>query len=480
MRPRQLLVLGAAAAAACAVPPTDGAKLRAVARDDGLVQAPLSPPALRTTRQDEDYAYLRDPAHRTGAWWEPWKYLPLDAAGDTYLTIGGELRSRYEVFRGDQWGEAVPPDRDYGWHRALPYADLHLARDVRLFAQGIVALETGDEGERTPIDEDRADVLQAFCDLPVPLEGAAATVRVGRQVLALGSERLLSSRYGPNVMRSFDVVKCTVGDGATRLDGFYGRPVDVEPGAFDDRADASAEVWAVYGTTRLDLAERFDVELYYIGLRRDLSTFEEGAGRELRHTVGTRWAGAHRGFDWNTEVMGQFGTFGNGHVRAWSIATDTGHTFGGPWTPRVGLRADVVSGDRSAGDGDLETFHPLFPRGKYFGEIGLIGPYNLVDLHPSLELHVAEAWTIGIASVLYWRQSVDDGVYDIAGGVLRGSGGSGERHVGTQWDLTLDYEPDRCWSISIALSTFVAGSFLRATGPDESVHYAGAELRFVF
>jgi hypothetical protein len=35
------------------------------------------PPPLSPRRHLEDYAYLRDPEARAGAWWEPFKYLPL-------------------------------------------------------------------------------------------------------------------------------------------------------------------------------------------------------------------------------------------------------------------------------------------------------------------------------------------------------------------------------------------------------------------
>ena len=62
------------------------------------------PPPLTTLRYDEDYAYLRDPAARTGAWWEPLKYLPLNKTGNVYITLGAELRLRYEGFENNNWG----------------------------------------------------------------------------------------------------------------------------------------------------------------------------------------------------------------------------------------------------------------------------------------------------------------------------------------------------------------------------------------
>jgi hypothetical protein len=62
------------------------------------------PPGLTNARVGEDYGYLRDPANRTGAWWEPSKFVPLDPSGTAYLTLGADLRLRYERYRENLWG----------------------------------------------------------------------------------------------------------------------------------------------------------------------------------------------------------------------------------------------------------------------------------------------------------------------------------------------------------------------------------------
>jgi len=46
-------------------------------------------------RYEEDYAYLRDPA-RAADWFDPFKFIPLNEAGDIYLTLNGEIRFRYD------------------------------------------------------------------------------------------------------------------------------------------------------------------------------------------------------------------------------------------------------------------------------------------------------------------------------------------------------------------------------------------------
>src|SRR5262245_60451765 len=97
------------------------------------------PPAISTVRYDEDYSYLRESSSRTGAWWEPLKYIPLSESGNIYLTLGSEVRFRYELLRNDNFGEGTQDDDGYLWIRALPMADLHAGDHLRFFGQLITA-----------------------------------------------------------------------------------------------------------------------------------------------------------------------------------------------------------------------------------------------------------------------------------------------------------------------------------------------------
>jgi len=434
---------------------------------------------MTSLRQDEDYSYLVNDALREH-WWEQVKFVPLGSSDAWNWTLGAEIRTRYERYVNDEWGAGPNPDHDYVWVRALPHLDLRYRDSVRVFAQLMSAVEQGDEAGTSPIDEDRADVLQAFADLRVAGgKDSNWTLRGGRQVLAFGSERLVSARYGPNVMRSFDAADLVLDHGPWKVDLLLGRPVAVAEGAFDDQADDSQSFWALYGTRRLGEAKGID--LYYIGYENDLATFDQGSAREERHTLGSRVFGQEGPWDWNFELFAQAGTFGDGDIRAWSFASDSGCVVEWlPLEPRLGLKANIISGDQDPGDEDLETFNPLFPKGKYFGEAGLIGPYNLINVHPSLEFDLSEEWSLSLASVLYWRESTEDGVYANSGQLLRPDGGSDDRYIGSQFDVALGYAPMRFLDMSLAYSTFVPGSFIESTGPDETVRFLGLELRFRF
>jgi hypothetical protein len=438
-------------------------------------------PNITGVRYDEDYSYLSDPAKRTGAWWEKFKYIPLDVNGNAYLTLGMELRLREEAYQNKNWGE-VPVD-NYQWYRAMPYADLHLGPNLRLFGQVIGAWTTGKETAVTGVDETGVELLQGFADVKVPLgSDVAATFRAGRQLLSYGSERLIGLRYGPNVLRSFDAGLVSFETRRWRVDGFYARPVRNNIESFDDRFDRSRSVWSLYATRKLDeLSPKSGLDLYYIGYQNADATFNQGSGEEVRHTIGSRFFGGALDWDWNFEGMVQFGQFNGGNIGAWSVASDTGYTFQNViFSPRIGLKANIISGDRNPNDASLQTFNPLFPKGKYFGEIGLIGPYNLINAHPNITFHLDDHWTLQGAAVLYWRDSLGDGIYDAGGSLVRSSDGSRSRYIGTQADIVLGWQPTREFSAELEYSVFVPGQFIKDTGPARTAHFIGLEAEVKF
>src|SRR5207249_3818893 len=127
-------------------------------------------------------------------------------------------------------------------------------------------------------------------------------------------------------------------------------------------------------------------------------------------TIGARLFEKRGPWDYNFEGVFQFGKFASSDILAWTLASDTGYTFrdvGG--TPRLGLRLDAISGDTNANDRTLGTFNPLFPRGAYFGEIALIGPANLLDVHPTLDVHLTSHVKVSADWDFFWRYSTGDG-----------------------------------------------------------------------
>jgi len=134
-----------------------------------------------------------------------------------------------------------------------------------------------------------------------------------------------------------------------------------------------------------------NVDFYYFGIENDNAVYNQGAGHELRHSIGTRIWGKQAGWDYNVELVYQFGTFGDADISAWTAASEAGYTFANaPLRPRFFLKADIASGDQDPNNPNLNTFNALFPKGAYFSETGLIGPANIIDVHPGIELQLTK------------------------------------------------------------------------------------------
>src|SRR5216117_3149740 len=87
------------------------------------VSAP-PPPAYQQLRYDESYLYLRDPAARSD-YLDVIKFIPMTTNGASYLTLGGEIRERYEYYHNGLWGNGVPDDNGYLLQRYMAHADAH-------------------------------------------------------------------------------------------------------------------------------------------------------------------------------------------------------------------------------------------------------------------------------------------------------------------------------------------------------------------
>lgn len=439
-----------------------------------------APPPYQKLRYEEDYTYLRDPRQRRDVF-DPLKYLPLTPSGAIYLSLGGEIRARYEYTHNPAWGQDPQDDSGVFLQRYVLHGDLHLTEYVRVFAQVLSALADGRAGGASPVDEDALDLQQAFLDVRLPVGGTGAlTLRAGRQEMAFGSGRLVDVREGPNVRRTFDGGRLLFATSGWRVEGFVTRPVEDERGVFDDGSETSQALWGVYSVGTFK-ALGGGIDLYYLGFQDDRAVYDQGTGAETRHSLGLRLWGQPGAWDYNGEVVYQWGRFGAGEIRAWTAAVISGYTWAaGPWRPRIGLSANIASGDRDPADPDLQTFNPLFPRGSYFSETALLGPRNFVNVQPSLTLTPGKAVSVTLDVNWFWRLWTADGVYSPSGQLLRPASGSTARFVGSNLAVTTEWHMQRHLTLTTVYEHFFPGAFLRETGPHAAIDFIELTLQFLF
>ncbi len=449
---------------------------------------PAAPPAFTALRYDEDYSYLSDPTARTDAF-DPIKYIPLNDRGDSYLTLGGQVRDRYEYFQNNTFGSGTQDKDGYNLLRAMVNADLHLGPFVRVFTQGISATEQDRAGGARTSDEDEVDLHQAFADLTLPFaEDTRLTLRGGRQVMVFGAQRLIGVSDWTNVRRTFDGFRATLTMPGNTLDVFYARPVRVRPYKFDDNSPANF-IAGVYDTWEVPGAlakARTKLEMYAFYVNRQSITFNQTTAGENRYTLGSRLTANPKPFDFDLEADYQIGRFNYQATHAFSVAATSGYTLEEAiFTPRAFVGFDIASGGSRNNPGN--AFDQLFPSGHdQFGMIDAIGRQNIIDVHPGVTLTLlekkpgAERLTLLTEYRQFWRESNQDAVYTSSGSILRASGGSNASSIGGEMDLQVNWQIDRHISAYAGYSHFFHGSFITDTGPHSDINFAYSALTFTF
>jgi hypothetical protein len=409
------------------------------------------------------------------------KHISLASDGSVYLSLGGELRERFEYYSEPFFGlRGVEADR-YLLHRLLLNADLHAGNYLRFFVEFGDHLEVGKEAPLSPTDIDEFDVQQAFADLTLLFDASGKVMlRIGRQEINLGSGRLVSVREGSNVRRSFDGARVTLTAGAATFDAFAVRTVNLKVGALNDDPNRNEGFWGLYGVIPVSVFPDGHADLYYLGLQRDGAVFQQGTADELRHSFGTRLWGKPGAWDYNYEALVQTGSFGSAQILAWTVATDTGCTAASaPFKPRVGLKADIASGDGNPSDDRLTTFNALFPKQPYFSEASVIAPANIIDIHPSIALQLPHSVTFTTDVDFFWKQRVEDAVYAPPGRPLVPAGQSEARYVGTQVNAELEWQINRNTSVALYYSHLFAGSAVTAAG-GRDIDFVGSWVKCRF
>jgi len=474
---------------------------------------PWTIPQFRLLREDEDFSFLANPQLRGHDWADPLKYIPLRSRENWFLTIGGEAREWFESYRNENWGELSyfpPPGKkpietnSYLKQRYMLGFDFHLGSRIRAFTEvhsGFVNWRAG--GPRPVVDEDKLDLNQGFIGANLvldPQDKPKITLRVGRQQLHFGTGRLVSVREVPNVRASFDGARIILNTHQWRIDAFATKPVLTRQGFFDDHWDHSQTFWGAFATGPIGHLP-FNVDAYYFGLQRKTGVFAKGVGPEERHTVGGRlWKGGipfvlGEGWDYDAEYAFQFGSFGSGiqintfpffvtlpksDIRAWTVSTQTGYTFNGvALQPRIAINTGITSGDQHPDEPKLGTFFTPFPNGRFFGAIQTNGPLNIEGFRPSITVHLPRRATLTADSYFFWRQSINDALYDVPGFPLRfGLGGS--RFVGSQPGAELFWPVSKHVALDATYAYFAAGDFLHENPPDKNLSYFGLIFSYRF
>jgi hypothetical protein len=441
--------------------------------------SPFAPYALMTTPAfDLDFRYMEKPGYEPDLF-DPIKRIHLGE--DFLLSLGGSFWYRY---MRESDARLTTTNDNYHMIRSRFHADFWYQDKVRLFAEFIDARTFGQALPPQPTDVNYTDMLNLFADVKVAtVKDAPAYIRVGRQELLYGSQRLISTLDWVNTRRTFQGVKGFWRTPTFDLDAFWVRPMVTQKDSFDNW-DEKQEFFGLWGTYRPMKGQLAD--FYFLSLddnRNRAIGSNNIRGDSITHTLGSRIAGDYNQFLYELEGMYQFGQYSNQDLSAFAVASGAGYHFkGAPLNPQFWLRYDFASGDNNLTDGDRTTFNQLFPFGNYYmGWIDRVGRQNIHDFNAQLNLHPAPWANFTAQYHRFYLANKQDFLYNAAGAAtLRDPTGQAGSYVGDEIDFRFNINVDRHHNVLVGYSKLFAGDFLKATAPRVSpdLFYVQYNLRF--
>jgi len=367
--------------------------------------------------------------------------IAIDKRNSIFLTLGGEYRARLEHFTNKNY---TTEDLKYYSQRISFHSSLQLGAGIRFFGELYSGFVTGND----PIflESDEIDLHQGFFEWKrLNSTKLNVTLRLGRQEIGYGASRLVGIRQGPNIRRSFDIARLMVRKKNTSIDVMYGKEVNISPNSFDNRSnifkndEPNPSLWGIY--YRRPFLKGFGkLDVYHFGFYSNFSRFNDVSGKELRHSIGVRSYSIKGRFSYNTEIILQWGDLNNNTIFAYNVETDWKYRIiDKGWKPRIGIRVDWSSGDKTAGDGRIGTFNPIFVNPAIYSLAAVNTPANITSLHPSFEFYPKDGLRIFIDYAFFYRTQTNDGLYAPPRFLTRETNGIDTKHIGDVFGLQISY-----------------------------------------
>ncbi len=434
-------------------------------------------------------------------------------ASDPYANqwdIGGDVRLRFEAKEGTGIPGYTQPGKtgsvDFRGHGAdvdneyfLTRIRLHLGYTEKwwsAYAEAQSSLATSDERyayanapavTRTTKklgygpESDQLDLHQAYVTLGNHKE-FPLSLKIGRQELTYGEERLIGAFGWNNIGRAFDAAKVRWQNSWFAADFFSGMPVVPRDGEFDmpnsyDVLSGAYLTWSQVPKTIL--------ETYFLARNASREAinfftspqFPQPTARDI-YTIGGRLKskpGEFGNWDYTVEGAYQFGDYAASATSkrltqdAFMFVAQAGYTFADAWaTPRIGLEYAYASGDENSADGTHGTFDNLFPTNhKFYGYMDFLSLQNLQDLRAIYQLKPTTRMSVSLEGHAFWLADTHDVLYNVGGGG-RTTGGYGvhptyDSYVGSEVDLIAGYAVTRYSQIEVGYGHFFPGEYITKT-----------------
>jgi hypothetical protein len=347
------------------------------------------------------------------------------------------------------------------------------------------------------------------------------TVKVGRQELTFGDQRLVGNAYWLNIPHTFDAVKMRYQDSFFGVDLFAANLVYVKEDHFEEGNSQDTLSGAYFDFPGLSKDNVTELYLFARNVARGIVTdnwslvpapFRFTAPQDL-YTFGYHTKtkpGAYGPWDYGVEAMWQTGdrtavfpatavaaakTAPRLNQDAWAFILQGSYTWkDAPMTPKLALIVSCASGDKSPTDKSSETFQNLLPSNHgLYGMMDLSSLQNIEDYRLSFTAKPSKVTSLALDLHQQYLENTSDYWYNVAGvprntpGATPGSGKGFGINPGYSSDLGQEIDAIGGWTVTRGLlleagvghffrGEYVKQSFSKVGSKDADYSYVQATI----
>lgn len=430
------------------------------------------------------------------------------AAWQPELNVRLRVESREQTFTFNS-ATSSPTDDTWLLTRARLGLKGTLTSALSLYVQGQDSRELSSDRPRVPYilgseGDDPFDLRQFYVDVKT----ADCTVRLGRQALAFGDERLVGPLDWNNLARSFDAARLTCPTIGGGLDVFVASVVQVQPTAttgWHANHSSTDDLFAgVY--SRFLASDTLKVEPYVLWRQKTVDTLYSVAGVGTARpydvpqkigTLGLRWIGGPPekldSFDYDGEFAWQLGLVrgrqpaggafafpGPGWLdhRAWALHMGLGYTTKAlGWPLRFYGEFNHATGDKNPADASDQSFLNLFPTNhKFYGGMDAFAWKNMSEFAFTAAATFTKQtklrfehhfFALAETNDTWFRANGVTAVRPLTPGAVLAS-----RTAGEETDVVLSHALNPHVALDFGWSYFAAGRYLAQTGGGSDAAFA--------
>lgn len=379
---------------------------------------------------------------------------PAQAQDLSDVTLNGHIRQRTQIDDRDFNADTSPDD--FHELRTRLNAGFTPTDRVEVFVQIQDTRNFGDGGSTLSPPDGTFDLHQGYFKID-DLFDAPLSLKVGRQKLVYGNQRLVGGVEWSNQARTFDAGLLAYDGETASVDLFAARL----PPRFASSGEGSNNLVGLYSTWTLTPSQTLEVFATFDNDSRDITVGGSEETQLTRFTPGVTLKGSVSQLSYTLEGIYQGGELAGNTIQASLLSAFAKYTFDASGSPSVGAGYTRLSGDDPTDD-DVGTFQTLFATNhKFYGFMDyFLGTptAGLQDAHLKLSAGLSESISVG-ANIHHFVEA---------------EGGSGSTDTfGQEVDLTLSYQFADPVSVTVGASGFFPADTLPPNGASPVVDTSG-------